>query len=471
MTGEVLIQKILSCRAGSVVAPAGCGKTECITDVLAAAAGRYLVLTHTLAGVDALRKRLAEKKVNSQNYDLDTIAGWSLRLSLAFPQRSGLSAFEPKEEEWSKVYAAAQRLIERGAISSILKASYAGVLIDEYQDCTISQHSLVKVVSRYLPTCVFGDYLQSIFGFRHDPAVDWDVDVVSAFPRIEELAEPWRWKRVGNIELGRWLMAIRDPLKTGGTIDLSTAPNGYIELVKPNSRSKADLRKANVYAGLKPKLGKDETLIVISDKASEIVRAALASKIKCSSIEPVGCKRLAEFILQLKTETGKARLESIMQFAVDCMTGVGKKPFMDRVDRLSTGWRGAKPLSVAEAAALEVINSDGLDPVIRLLEALCKTANVPFRRELMSSARRSIKLVIDGEQPDLDSAAWQVQNTARHAGRRLASRSVGSTLLVKGLQFDHAVIVAPERLEINDLYVAMTSTHFSWNVSRDSRSG
>lgn len=111
---------------------------------------------------------------------------------------------------------------------------------------------------------------------------------------------------------------------------------------------------------------------------------------------------------------------------------------------------------MAEAAALEVINSDGLDPVIRLLEALCKTANVPFRRELMSSARRSIKLVIDGEQPDLDSAAWQVQNTARHAGRRLASRSVGSTLLVKGLQFDHAVIVAPERLEINDLYVAMT---------------
>ncbi|WP_244433476.1 UvrD-helicase domain-containing protein, partial [Bradyrhizobium japonicum] len=172
--------------------------------------------------------------MNSQNYDLDTIAGWSLRLSLAFPQRSGLSAFEPKEEEWSKVYAAAQRLIERGAISSILRASYAGVLIDEYQDCTISQHSLVKVVSRYLPTCVFGDYLQSIFGFRHDPAVDWDVDVVSAFPRIEELAEPWRWKRVGNIELGRWLMAIRDPLKTGGTIDLSTAPNGYIELVKPN---------------------------------------------------------------------------------------------------------------------------------------------------------------------------------------------------------------------------------------------
>ena len=30
------------------------------------------------------------------------------------------------------------------------------------------------------------------------------------------------------------------------------------------------------------------------------------------------------------------------------------------------------------------------------------------------------------------------------------------TLLVKGMQFDHAVIVAPEKLSRNDLYVALT---------------
>ncbi|UEM17742.1 UvrD-helicase domain-containing protein [Bradyrhizobium barranii subsp. barranii] len=159
---------------------------------------------------------------SSHRHHPDSAIAPSLRLSLAFPQRSGLSAFEPKEEEWSKVYAAAQRLIERGAISSILKASYAGVLIDEYQDCTISQHSLVKVVSRYLPTCVFGDYLQSIFGFRHDPAVDWDVDVVSAFPRIEELAEPWRWKRVA--QHGRCKIRQGTP-DVVWPVDLSEAPS------------------------------------------------------------------------------------------------------------------------------------------------------------------------------------------------------------------------------------------------------
>jgi DNA helicase IV len=65
-------------------------------------------------------------------------------------------------------------------------------------------------------------------------------------------------------------------------------------------------------------------------------------------------------------------------------------------------------------------------------------------------------LVINGDQSSLEDAAWHVQNKMRHAGRRLAQRSVGSTLLVKGMQFDHAVIVAPEKLGRNDLYVALT---------------
>ena len=70
-------------------------------------------------------------------------------------------------------------------------------------------------------------------------------------------------------------------------------------------------------------------------------------------------------------------------------------------------------------------------------------ATPPYRRELLSATCNALRLVVAGEQEDLESAAWHVQNKVRHAGRRLAKRSVGSTLLVKGLQFDHAVITAP----------------------------
>jgi DNA helicase-2/ATP-dependent DNA helicase PcrA len=46
----------------------------------------------------------------------------------------------------------------------------------------------------------------------------------------------------------------------------------------------------------------------------------------------------------------------------------------------------------------------------------------------------------------VEDAAWHIQNKMLHAGRRLSQRLVGSTLLVKGMQFDHAIIIAPERL-------------------------
>ena len=40
-----------------IVAPAGYGKTELIVQSVACSEGRQLILTHTHAGVDSLRKR------------------------------------------------------------------------------------------------------------------------------------------------------------------------------------------------------------------------------------------------------------------------------------------------------------------------------------------------------------------------------------------------------------------------------
>jgi hypothetical protein len=95
--------------------------------------------------------------------------------------------------------------------------------------------------------------------------------------------------------------------------------------------------------------------------------------------------------------------------------------------------------------------------VLSLLECLRRQPGVTsLRRELLSAVRNTLRLVVNGEHSSLEDAAWHVQNKMRHAGRRLAQRSVGSTLLVKGLQFDHAIIVAPEKLSRNDLYVALT---------------
>ncbi|WP_315806363.1 MULTISPECIES: UvrD-helicase domain-containing protein [unclassified Bradyrhizobium] len=457
MSNEGLVQAILNRRLGSVLAPAGCGKTDCIVDVVKAASapGKCLVLTHTLAGVDSLRKRMKKKKVSLRQVDLETIAGWSLRFATAFPQRSGLVSREPRGQEWSAVYGAAARLIQGGFITSVLKTSYQRVLVDEYQDCTVEQHALIVALSKHLPTCIFGDHLQAIFGFRDEELADWNA-VAADFPLVDKLREPWRWKEVENDELGEWLIGMRDQLEKSNQVNLATAP-ACVSRIAPQSASPQDVLKANIKAGRLPNVNDSETLIVIGDKASELVRGVLASKLKCSAIEPVACQTLGDFLEAIGACRGKDRLSLTLKFAANTMTGINRTRLEKRVVRRFEGWRRGKKPTEIELAALDVLESDDLLHVLRLLDSLRRQPDVAiFRRELLSALQNTLKLVISGEQPNLEEAAWHVQNKMRHAGRRLAQRSVGSTLLVKGMQFDHAVIVAPEALGRNDLYVALT---------------
>src|SRR3981081_1324821 len=108
---EDLARLICSLQAGSVVAAAGCGKTEQIVRATGHGEGRRLILTHTHAGVDALRKRLKDNDVPGKRYAIDTIAGWCLRYSASYPARSGLTIGNPKgEHDWTAVYTAALKL-------------------------------------------------------------------------------------------------------------------------------------------------------------------------------------------------------------------------------------------------------------------------------------------------------------------------------------------------------------------------
>lgn len=457
MNDELIVETVLSSRLGSVVAPAGCGKTDCIADVVKAAGGpgKCLVLTHTLAGVDSLRQRMKEKGVRLRQTDLETIAGWSLRFAAAFPKRSGLATREPRGDEWPAVYAAATRLILGGFVTGVLKASYQRVLVDEYQDCTVEQHALILALSQYLPTCVFGDPLQAIFGFRNEQLADWKT-VITDFPRIGALNEPWRWKRVKNKPLGCWLIGIRNQLEQLNRVDLTAAPT-CVSRIAPQSSNRKDVLKANMSAGRSVKVRGAETLIVIGDKASELIRGSLAAQLKCSAIEPVACQTLGSFLEQLQVCTAGDRLTAVLDLAAGTMSGLARVGFERRVIRISGGWKPRNKLTEAERAALDLLASDELSHVLSLLECLRRQPGVTsFRRELLSAVQKTLRLVVNGEHSSLEDAAWHVQNKMRHAGRRLAQRSVGSTLLVKGLQFDHAIIVAPEKLSRNDLYVALT---------------
>ena len=58
--------------------------------------------------------------------------------------------------------------------------------------------------------------------------------------------------------------------------------------------------------------------------------------------------------------------------------------------------------------------------------------------------------------PTFYEAAIQVREQSRMVGRPLAQRTVGSTLLLKGLEADVSVILNATNMDKRHLYVAMT---------------
>ncbi len=213
-------------RSVCLTAAAGCGKTEAIVRAVAQSEGKQLVLTHTNAGVAALRSRLRRYSVSESKCRVETIASWLLKYVIAYPSMSGLANSYPVGADWEQVCPAAQTLFAYPFIGDVLCATYAGVFVDEYQDCTQQQHQIILKICEYgLPVRVLGDPLQGIFGFQDDPLVEWRTDVEARFEPLPELLTPYRWKQTAthpdaNPSLGEQLVDVRKKLLAWERVEL-----------------------------------------------------------------------------------------------------------------------------------------------------------------------------------------------------------------------------------------------------------
>jgi len=464
---------------GTIVAAAGCGKTEQVVRATARSEGRRLILTHTHAGVDALKARLARHHVAEQRYHVDTIAGWALRLATAFPRTSGIRLECPStNDDWNAVYESAFKLIRTGAISRVIKASYVGLFVDEYQDCTLTQHELICALADVIPTCLFGDPLQAIFGFRGNRPVNWATDVFPQFPKVGELLTPWRWRNSGNTAFADWLERVRGYLERGLPVNLVSSPNCvqwcYLPPDAKTPMEVAQRQKVVIDACRSVNVKDGQSLIVIGDSANLRSRANLAknlSKLGFSNIEPVGCVDLVEHAARIQSVSGLPRLEAVLTFAGACMTGTEKKELLDAVESHMVGRKkGAAKFGEQISCAINVVGSDSWVPVLTLLEAMRLSPHTHiYRREMFFAMSSALHTVATAKGMPLAEAIWETQNRLRHIGRRLGKRSIGSTLLVKGLEFDHSVVVDADRLTRNDLYVALTRSTRSLLVLSRSR--
>lgn len=449
---------LLSFSRGTVTAPAGCGKTQLIADCLAAHSSvkPVLILTHTNAGRTALEARLAKAKISPLAFRVATIDSWSIRLISSFPQRSGhdrtIEMLNRPNSDYAAIREAARTLLRSGDIGDVLQATYSHLLVDEYQDCTIPQHNIIGWTARVLPTCVLGDPLQAIFGFD-DPTVDWAKNVHKNFPPVGELATPWRWKNAQTERLGTWLLEVRRMLLAGQPIDLRRAPDEVVWMKLPADDNAA--HQIRLEAARTKSASTDGSVLIIGDsKNPQGQRQIAAQTYGATTVEAVDLRDVTKFGRQLDL-TSSDVLQRLVSFASDLMTGVSKAELLRRVKSLACE-TARNEASASEEAALTFQRSPSFASAQALLCALEDMPNARvYRPEALRVLQSALTSAANGHHT-LAEAVAQARERNRHTGRPLIRRAVGSTLLLKGLEADTAVILNPERMDARHLYVALT---------------
>ena len=454
---------LLSRERGSVIAPAGCGKTELIARAASTNTGQtLLILTHTNAGLRALKDRLRRLRVPAGRARVDTIAGWSQRYARAYPTASKLSNHDPVGDEWNAVYSGVIELLDVPALRRVVRASYSRLLVDEYQDCSPLQHALVCKFGETLPTCVLGDPLQGIFDFG-DGLVSWDA-VTAEFPKLGELTEPWRWK--GKYEkLGAWCLALRESLLKGDSVDLSAARHAltWTKLVEGAERKEAF------------RILKHDGVVVIRKWEHHAHAFARMMAGKYRSMDEVEGKDARAFAHDMDTLNGPARAARIMELAADCYTKI-KATLGAAAKALDSG---KIPTARQCAKHPEVVNaliSVCHDPSVAVAHAaMMAIERLPdcsrFRPELWGTAKRTLKEHAAGTRARIAETAAAVRQQQRSMGRLPDRHVVSRTLLVKGLEFGHALVPKADEFESKQpgdgarhFYVAATRANRTLSV-------
>ncbi|MFO1315750.1 MAG: UvrD-helicase domain-containing protein [Burkholderiales bacterium] len=438
-----------------MVAPAGCGKTHLIAETLGVhPRGKpILVLTHTNAGKAALDVRLKRMAISETAYEVKTLDGWALRLISAFPQRSGhdpaILAISQPNRDYPAIRAAALRLLQSGAISEALRATYAGILVDEYQDCLIEQHGLVCAASDVLPTRVLGDPLQAIFGFGNAQLVRWNSDVAARFPAIGELGTPHRWIRSGHPALGEWLLQARAALLSGTDIDLRHVPKEvtWVEL----DDATAEARRS---AAAQTAAAEGGDVLIIGESMNRQGRQDVASRTPGAHVvEPVDLPDFMSFARSFNLADANP-LASLARFAGSVMTNLDVPSLLRRVETLRSG-KQRREANPAELAALRFLAEPSYNGAALVLHELENQAGVRvYRHVVLRCCKDALRAAAGGVA--FPEAAHRERERYRQSGRRLPRRAVGSTLLLKGLEAEVAVVLHPERMDAANLYVALT---------------
>jgi hypothetical protein len=439
-----------------LLAPAGFGKTHTIADCLLRlplGSKKQLILTHTHAGVTSIKEKL--KKLNvPNNYEIETISSFIQRYVLSYNHNKTIPSIENSKNYYTFINDSALRLFKSIIINDVIKSTYSGLFVDEYQDCTKKQHEIIKILAELIPTRILGDFLQGIFEFN-EPTVDltstseMDGFIQNSF----ELTQPQRWLNGNNITLGNELKSIREKLIDKKEIDLKLYNS--IELYNYPS---LDLHTPQTkYNQLIWKLinNSPSLLVIHSNNTSVEPRKKINQKFNNSLtlIESIDDKlfyKVSKLIDEINDSNSEIKLRDISLLLfnkTEVNSWFNEKGFKRKI-------------KLEEKRIIEELKHHLLDFKTNIKEVLITISKLPkfkcYRPEILYSLLKSIEIA-NNENIDCYNSMINHRNTIRRFGRKIEGKCIGTTLLTKGLEFDTVLILDAHKFNSSKhFYVALT---------------
>lgn len=497
MEDEKDIKEFLSYKKSLLIAPAGYGKTYSIVQCVKYASGKSLILTHTHAGISAIKNKLNEQDIPKQSYQIETITSYAQKYVKAY-YTGNIPDTNSSDEYWAFILKEAEKIFLNQHIKDVLSASYDRLFVDEYQDCTMSQHKMVLALAETLNTHILGDPLQGIIDFdKNEILVDFNKDLED-FEKVDGLSTPYRWKQKGsNEKLGDFLVETREFLRQNleenkqNRLDLSVNKQRAFKLIKTDG----DATKYNEFKNLSDNKDKETGLF---RTYKEAVRAILENKYNKSELESLLIimpdvyhpkKRNIELRAELKTRLGFPKLflvESIDDKSFYELALTADKIIEDKLtENLSllkeqllnqlfssseiNNWINEKYKIRNKTKEEDLSNHDELERRVNVFKVEPNTNNLNkvlcfFKEELALNCNRpsiyySLRdaLISTEDGNSVYDTMVSHRNRIRRVGRKIDGKCIGTTALTKGLEFDTVVILDAHNFKCpKNLYVAMT---------------
>lgn len=191
-----------------------------------------------------------------------------------------------------------------------------------------------------------------------------------------------------------------------------------------------------------------------------------------SSDEEMEAKDLFKAAREFDRLDGPALAAAAIEFAKKCHTGIGSQ-----LNSALTAFKAGRIPTIRKntkhpAAVRALIELATGEPRHALAAAFDQLDHLPgcriYRPEVWHEMRSAARFFSTGEAESREDAAWRMRDRPRRRGKKLPRAVVSRTLLVKGMESDHGLVLDAEQLaDRQNFYVAVTRASHSLTIFSD----